>query len=486
MKAKHKTTLATGDGHEVAFCRCGAQALLKHLRTLRREMVGVRQNADSECVHRMRVASRRLRSVLPLFADCLPPKRARTWRKQLRRVTRPLGAARDTDVHMAFVQHFLQACQDETVRPGVARLLLRLQQQRQHLQPPVVEALDWLTSHRWVETVAHTVRQCIKQTQSQDSTTLSPQTYQQMQQVITERLNALLDSAAAVQGPSAQTELHALRIAVKRLRYTLEAFEPLYHGEFKTPLHTTRTLQDLLGDVHDCDVWLHTLPRFEAKERTRTIEYFGAAEPFVALEPGLHALEDNRRQYRAQCYQAFDAFWREAQTHNIWEQLRRTLAAPLASASSNGHAATDALAPPSPAPSEAATGSLDVLPSAALQPLEARLRASPGAWQWHAATRIAAIPYGHLMDYKGFADWVNATCVLRINAGNVAWLRRYLYATLGQETTLPLHRLTKAGDVHSRHDPADLKAYHDTMRAAEGILTAPVWWQPDGVRYSRA
>lgn len=486
MTAKDKAALATGDGHEAAFCRCGAQALLKYLRTLRREIAGVRQNADSECVHHMRVASRRLRSVLPLFVGCLPSKRARTWRKQLRRVTRPLGAARDTDVQIAFVQHFVQECQDETVRPGVARLLLRLQQQRQHLQPSVVEALDWLTARRWVETVAHTVRQGSKQIRSSEGTSLSPQTYQQMQQVITGRLNALLDSAAAVQGPSAQTELHALRIAVKRLRYTMEAFEPLYPEAFTTPLHTTRTLQDLLGDLHDCDVWLQTLPRFVEKERTRTTEYFGTAEPFAALEPGLLALEDNRRQYRAQCYQAFDTFWREAQTHNVWEQLRRTLAAPLVSVSSNGHAATDTPSSPFLVSPEGTIGSEDVSPFATLQSLETKLRASPGAWQWHAATRIAEIPYGHLINYKRFADWVNATCALRINASNVAWLRRYLYAALGRNTPVPLHRLAKAGDVHSRHDSVDLKAHHDTRRAAEGILTAPVWWQPDSVQHSHA
>jgi hypothetical protein len=306
-----------------------------------------------------------------------------------------------------------------------------------------------------------------------------------MQQVITGRLNALLDSAAAVQGPSAQTELHALRIAVKRLRYTMEAFESLYQEEFRIPLHTTRTLQDLLGDLHDCDVWLDILPRFVEKERARTVKYFGTVEPFAALEPGLLALEENRRQYRAQCYHAFDTFWRKAQTHNVWEQLRRTLAAPLVSASSNGHTVTDAPASLLVSP-EGIIESQDVQPSVILQPLEAKLRASPGAWQWHAATRIAEIPYGQLINYKRFADWVNATCALRINASNVAWLRRYLYAALGRNTSLPLHRLAKAGDVHSRHDSADLKAHHDTRRAAEGILTAPVWWQPDSVQHSHA
>ncbi|MFQ6042085.1 MAG: CHAD domain-containing protein, partial [Candidatus Poribacteria bacterium] len=55
---------------------------------------------DIEYVHRMRVASRRLRSGFALFEECFPPKRLKRWRKQIRRVTRALGDARYTDVQI--------------------------------------------------------------------------------------------------------------------------------------------------------------------------------------------------------------------------------------------------------------------------------------------------------------------------------------------------------------------------------------------------
>ena len=48
-------------------------------------------------------------------------------------------------------------------------------------------------------------------------------------------------------------ELHALRIACKRLRYSIELFEEALPG-LKTAAQRVRQLQDELGEVHDCDV----------------------------------------------------------------------------------------------------------------------------------------------------------------------------------------------------------------------------------------
>ena len=133
---KRKRELATTSGaHLLApLCLCGAQTALKYLEALTAAMEGVRRAEDSECVHHMRVASRRLRSILPLFAVCLSRKACDRWRKQLRRLTRALGEARDTDVQIACVQCFLDREASAQERPGVERLRLRLQQRRHVLQ----------------------------------------------------------------------------------------------------------------------------------------------------------------------------------------------------------------------------------------------------------------------------------------------------------------------------------------------------------------
>ena len=137
MTTTRKTDMAAVTKRRAPLCLCGARNSLHYLHDLMTNMERVRQAEDSECVHRMRVASRRLRSLLPLFAVCLSRKACERWRKQLRRLTRALGEVRDTDVKIACVEHFLEHDASLQERPGGERILLRLQQQRQALQGPV-------------------------------------------------------------------------------------------------------------------------------------------------------------------------------------------------------------------------------------------------------------------------------------------------------------------------------------------------------------
>ena len=58
------------------------------------------------------------------------------------------------------------------------------------------------------------------------------------------------------------TALHDMRIAAKRLRYILEVgAEPCFGPYAATAIKRTKDLQDLLGEIHDCDV---QLPRVRA------------------------------------------------------------------------------------------------------------------------------------------------------------------------------------------------------------------------------
>ena len=53
---------------------------------------------------------------------------------------------------------------------------------------------------------------------------------------------------------------HEMRIYAKKLRYTMEAFAPLYKNKLAKEIETIKAFQDVLGEMHDCDVWirLHT------------------------------------------------------------------------------------------------------------------------------------------------------------------------------------------------------------------------------------
>ncbi|MDP3565474.1 MAG: CHAD domain-containing protein, partial [Methanoregula sp.] len=100
---------ATGKGKPEpvrAACYFGNARLLPLLEAFAKETEGVRAAEDIEYIHRMRVASRRLRAALPLFATCFPVKNYNRWSEEIRNITRALGEARDTDVQIAYLTKY--------------------------------------------------------------------------------------------------------------------------------------------------------------------------------------------------------------------------------------------------------------------------------------------------------------------------------------------------------------------------------------------
>jgi CHAD domain-containing protein len=300
----------------------GLEALQERLPALAKETEGVRTANDLEYVHRMRVASRRIRNALALFGDDLPRKHYAAWRDELRRITKALGAARDTDVQIAWVQDFLKQDPDEAERVGIERLLLRLRQQRARLQGKVVKALDRLEDKRTLASMSETLQELLVHARVYEVEALPDDLYRRANEAIRLRLEELLSYEPHVTHPERAAELHQMRIAAKHLRYTLEVFEPLYDRALRKPIKIVKEVQELLGEVHDCDVWIAYVPSFVEQERAHTFEYFGEVVPAQAFVPGLHALEEDRRQQRLRSYYIFRRFWELTQEKGIWERMR--------------------------------------------------------------------------------------------------------------------------------------------------------------------
>ena len=303
----------------------GLEALQERLPALAKEIEGVRAAEDIEYVHRMRVASRRMRNALALFGDELPRKHYADWRDEMRRVTKALGTARDADVQIAWVQDFLKHDTDEAQRVGIERLLLRLCQQRLRAQGRVVKALDRLEDRRILEDMHETLQKLLVHARVYEVESLPADLYQRASEAIRLRLEEFLAYEPHVTHPERAAELHQMRIAAKHLRYTLEVFEPLYDRALRKPIKIVKEIQDLLGEVHDCDVWQAYLPHFLEEERVYTQNYFGMPGPAEEFVPGLHALEGDRRQQRLRTYYIFRHFWELTQEKGIWERIREAV-----------------------------------------------------------------------------------------------------------------------------------------------------------------
>ncbi len=289
----------------------------------------MRQALDIEPIHRMRVASRRLRAALPLFAACFPKKDLKSWQKQLRRLTRALGSARDTDVQLELVQKVYVEQTELRNRAGLRRLQLRIMQQRQRLQKDVDAALDKLEANAFIAGME--TRLAEFQAGQPAEPPFPRQLYQRSAAAVLELLDAFLGYEGYIHDPENNTELHAMRIAAKKLRYTLETFTPLYPETILPYLQAVKISQELLGDIHDCDVWLVMLPEFIQSERERTLAYYGHMNPMHPLLPGLHYFQENRIRERDRRYTEFIGVWQEWKDKDLWNQLRALVTAPLIS-----------------------------------------------------------------------------------------------------------------------------------------------------------
>ena len=99
-------------------------------------------------------------------------------------------------------------------------------------------------------------------------------------------------------GNPAPEEMHPLRLASKRFRYTLELFHPCYAAGLEERIEQLKSVQDLLGDCNDAVTSASRLEkalRSEPAERDRLRKYLDTMAHQKAAE------------FRKQWVESFDA-----------------------------------------------------------------------------------------------------------------------------------------------------------------------------------
>ena len=318
------TTMATIDpSYQLLAC----QYLRGQLDALVRQLRGVRENEDIEPVHKARVASRRLRVALRMFSDCFNAKVQAQWRRRVKGLTKGLGAARDLDVQIDFVERFLEGLDQDNAeaRPGVERLLLRLRQRREVAQPDVLEAVKALEKGRLLANMHGELEKTLFLLRSRDVQVQSPFVFERAAAHIRRRRQDLWAHERALADPQDVPGHHQLRIAAKKLRYTMEIYGCAYDGRLEPAIKAVKDLQSLLGDIHDCDVWVQDIEAFMDRERLAAIDYFGHPRPFEPLRPGLQLIHDGRKTHREQSFAELLGYWKQLERENFWEDLENLL-----------------------------------------------------------------------------------------------------------------------------------------------------------------
>jgi len=127
------TTTSDNGAYNEPFADYGQKMLRERLHKLLDWRDEVVKNDDSEAVHRMRVASRRLRAILDAYESCCQPRKFKKIYREIKHMADLLGAARDTDVMLQKLQDHYQAVPYEE-QAGIMWLIEHLQSYRQQKQ----------------------------------------------------------------------------------------------------------------------------------------------------------------------------------------------------------------------------------------------------------------------------------------------------------------------------------------------------------------
>ena len=122
------------------------------------------------------------------------------------------------------------------------------------------------------------------------------------EKIVAVRREELDQLARMAQDPREVKALHDARIAAKRLRYLYEITEPCFGDEAREGARFARGLQDVLGEIHDCDVMSERI-------RARALDFRVEDERYIGLEALATYLEAKRRVL----HRHFVDLWSEAE-----------------------------------------------------------------------------------------------------------------------------------------------------------------------------
>jgi CHAD domain-containing protein len=156
--------------------------------------------------------------------------------------------------------------------------------------------------------------------------------------IVKVRLDEMRSLAPKALKPDRVKQQHNMRIAAKRLRYVLEATEFCFGRTGEVARRRARDLQEILGELHDCDVMIPRVEDHLAELRAADAEAVrrraGDADD---LHPALAARAPHRTSYRGLetlmvylqarrrlLFDRFREFWAEQERAGSWDRLERS------------------------------------------------------------------------------------------------------------------------------------------------------------------
>jgi CHAD domain-containing protein len=205
-------------------------------------------DGDGHAIHQARVATRRLREILPIVANTRSG-RGRRLRRRLKRLTAALGPVRELDVAVGL----LDARAHGKPAPAVMALRAHLTEQRKRTFEHLRDAIDAGRARRLLGRLADLTHD-LDAASRRGHGGLPGRERRRLARGVIDRARDLGAAVVAAGAILIVERVHAVRIAAKRLRYALELAGELQLARTAALVSSLRAMQDVLGHLHDLDV----------------------------------------------------------------------------------------------------------------------------------------------------------------------------------------------------------------------------------------
>ncbi len=200
---------------------------------------GTRLGRDSEALHQMRVATRRIRALFRTVRTFFEPEWTRNIRQEVGWIGSLLGEVRDWDVLMESLEK--EGLDLHSQEKRAFRLILKAFQDERSLTRD--RLLEGLRSDRYLD-LLNSLEDSLAHLPFQSG-------HPSMVDLAGKAFAKLEKYVESTQCRFPKQELHHTRILVKRARYTVELAEPFLQKHTKRFLQQAKSLQEVLGQHQD-------------------------------------------------------------------------------------------------------------------------------------------------------------------------------------------------------------------------------------------
>jgi CHAD domain-containing protein len=273
-----------------------SELLKRRLDRFSKTLHGVEQG-DVSSLHRARVASRRLRELLPTL-QLKNPAVTRKFNRRLRKVTKRLGNVRELDVLLLLIDELHVSRRDRS--GAVGRVGVAVARKRDEARKRLAEHLPVEEMRRIARKLGGVADELAAAEKSGSKTAIRSWRWVTEARVARRAsgLTTAMNEAGAVYLPE---RLHDARIALKKLRYAVELSTEIAGDRTDATLRALTRAQDVLGRMHDVQVLIDRVRRVQASLAPPNLTVWRELDALVV------SLEDDCRRLHARYMRARDA-----------------------------------------------------------------------------------------------------------------------------------------------------------------------------------